>query len=132
MLLDAKPPKPPRKLGKPIAIGLIILIVGGLLFYRFRNFTEERAVRTFLNTLEQGHYQRAYKLWQPSGTYKFSDFMHGWGPEGDYGKIRSYEILSTKSKGSETVIVTVKINGVEPPLDLLVDRKTKGLAYSIF
>jgi hypothetical protein len=26
----------------------------------------------------------------------------------------------------------VRINKVDPPLELLVDRKTKGLAYSIF
>lgn len=132
MLLDAKAPKPPRKLGKPIAIGLLILIVAGLSYYRFHNYPEERAVRKFLNTVQQGDYQLAYKLWQPSESYKFPDFMHGWGPEGDYGKIRSYEVLSTRSKGSETVIVTVRINGVEPPLDLAVDRKTKGLAYSMF
>jgi len=30
------------------------------------------------------------------------------------------------------VIVTVRINKVDPPLDLLVDRKTKGMAYSVF
>jgi len=30
------------------------------------------------------------------------------------------------------VIVVVRINSVDPPIDLLVDRKTKGLAYSIF
>lgn len=131
MLLDAQTPKPPRKFGRPIAIGLIILIVGGLSYYRFRNYPEEHAVRKFLTTLQQGDYQLAYKLWQPSETFKFPDFMHGWGPQGDYGKIRSYEVLSTRSRGSETVIVTVTINGVQPPLNLLVDRRTKGLAYSV-
>ena len=51
---------------------------------------------------------------------------------GDYGKIREFEILGSRSKGSNTVIVVVRINKVDPPIELLVDRKTKGLAYSIF
>ena len=86
----------------------------------------------FLTTLEQTHYQEAYRLWQPSPSYSFDDFMRGWGEQGDYGRIRAFEIIHSKSKGSSTVIVTVRINGVDPPLDLLVDRKTKGLAYSFY
>jgi hypothetical protein len=58
--------------------------------------------------------------------------MHDWGEQGDYGKVRQFETLQSKSKGPDAVIVTVRINGVNPPLDLVVDRRTKGLAYSPF
>jgi hypothetical protein len=131
-LLDATPPKKPRKIGRHILLALVILVVGGTLYIVFRNFPEERAVARFLTTLEQGNFPEAYRLWQPSPTYSYQDFLHGWGEQGDYGKIRSFKILGSRSKGSETVIVTVTINNEQPPLDLLVDRKTKGLAYSIF
>lgn len=132
MLLDAQPPKPPRKIGRYFLLAICLIVVGALLFAIFRNYPEEKAVSQFLTTLEQGQYQKAYQLWQPSSSYTFGDFLRGWGEQGDYGKIREFRIIRSKSKGSQTVIVTVRINNVDPPLDLLVDRKTKGLAYSVF
>jgi hypothetical protein len=132
-LLDAQPPRPRSLLRRLLPFLVIaILVLGGLLYIRFRNYREEQAVARFLTTLHEGNYQEAYKLWQPSPSYTFDDFQRDWGEVGDYGKIREFEILSSKSKGANTVIVTVQINKVNPPLQLLVDRKTKGLAYSIF
>ena len=132
-LLDAEPPKPQSALRKylPGVIALVV-VTGALLGYRLRNYPEERAVARFLTTLEEANFREAYRLWQPSPSYGFGDFMHDWGEQGDYGKLRQFEILGSKSKGSDAVIVTVRINGVDPPLDLVVDRRTKGLAYSPF
>lgn len=133
MLLDAQPPKPASRLRK---FGLIIVLaavaLGGAAWHQFRNYPEERAVARFLSTLEVGDYQEAYRLWQPSSSYTFQDFQRDWGEHGDYGKIRQFQILGSRTKGQRTVIVTVRINSVDPPLDLVVDRQTKGLAYSAF
>ena len=132
-LLDSKPVRPPSKLRKRLPwIILVALAVVGFTSFAVWNYPEEHAVTRFLDTLEQGNYQEAYRLWQPSPSYSFDDFLRGWGEKGDYGKIRNFEILGSKSKGSDTVMVTVRINGVEPPVTLLVDRRTKGLAYSPF
>lgn len=132
-LLDAQPPRPRSKLRRFGAFILgIILAAGGFLAYEFRYYPEERAVERFLTTLEKGDYQQGYKLWQPAPSYSFQDFLHDWGEHGDYGKIRDFQILDAKSKGSNNVIVTVRINRVDPPLDLVVDRANKGLAYSAF
>ncbi len=132
-LLDAEPPKPStRTLTYVLLFVIPLLILAVLLFVRFRNYPEERAVAQFLAAVQEGNYQEAYRLWQPSPSYTYEDFLRGWGEMGDYGKIQEYEILGSESKGSNTVIVTVRINNVEPPLDLLVDRETKGLAYSPF
>jgi hypothetical protein len=129
-LLDTTPPKPPRKIGLYILIAVVVIIIGGAGYAVFRNYPEERAISRFLTTLEQGNYQEAYRLWQPSDTYKYGDFLHDWGESGDYGKIRTFKILGSRSKGAKTVVVTVTVNNEEPPRDLLVDRKTKGLAYA--
>jgi hypothetical protein len=131
-LLDAQPPKPPAHFGRYILLGFIVLVVAGLMYFHFRNHPEERAVARFLTTLEQGNYPEAYRLWQPSPSYSYHDFLRGWGEQGDYGKIRGFEILRSRSKGSRTVVVTVRINNVDPPLEIAVDRETKGLAYSVF
>ena len=131
-LLDATPPKPPRKIGRYVTLALVIMILSGAAYMFFHNFPEERAVSNFLKTLEQGNFQEAYHLWQPSQSYSYQDFLHDWGDRGDYGKIRTYEILGSRSKGRGTVIVTLTINDRQPPIELLVDRQTMGLAYSPF
>jgi len=131
-LLDATPPKPPRKIGRYILIALALIIIGGAAYIALRNYAEEKALSHFLTTLEQGNYRDAYQLWQPSSSYAYEDFLHDWGEHGDFGKIRTFKILGSRSKGAETVIVLVTINGEEPPREILVDRKTKGLAFSPF
>ena len=130
-LLDTTPPEPPRKIGRYILMAVIILVVGAAGYIVFRNYPEERAVSRFLTTLQQSNYQEAYRLWQPSATYSYADFLHDWGEHGDYGKISNFKILGSRSKGSVTVIVTIAVND-QPPRELLVDRRTKGLAYSPF
>ena len=131
-LLDATPPNPPLRIGRYILIGLAVVVVAAVSYAVLHNVPEERAISLFLSTLEQGNYQEAYKLWQPNSTYTYDDFLHDWGEHGDYGKIRIFKILGSRSQGSKTVIVTVTINNEEPPLDLLVDRRTKSLSYSVF
>jgi hypothetical protein len=130
--LNAAPPKPPRNIGVYILVALAFFVIGTVGYVGFRNFPEERAISRFLNTLEQGNYREAYQLWQPSDTYSYGDFLHNWGESGDYGKIHSFKILGSRSRGENTVIVVVTINDEEPALELVVDRKTKGLAFSPF
>jgi len=136
-LLDAKPPKPVTGFRKHVPLRILIPIVAlviilcGLVAFRFWNYRQEQVVARFLVTLEQGNYQKAYQLWQPAPSYTYDDFIHDWGEKGDYGKISEFEILGSSSKGA-IVIVTVRINNVNPPLDLVVDRKTEGLSYSSF
>lgn len=132
-LMDAEAPKRHGVLRRYLFLWIVLAVVfASILFIRFRNYSEERAVSRFLTTLQEGKYREAYQLWQPSPSYSYEDFLRGWGEMGDYGKIRGFEILGSRSKGSTTVIVVVRINNVDPPIDLLVDRMTKGLAYSIF
>ena len=132
MLLDAKAPKPGLKIGRYLLLALAVLFLGSLLGFIFWNYGEERAVARFLTTLERGDYREAYRLWQPSPSYSYADFLRDWGEKGDYGRIRQFRIINSKSKGSKTVVVKVRINDVDPPLELAVDRESKGLAYWIF
>jgi hypothetical protein len=131
--MDAEAPKRHGVIRRYLILWILVVVgFGVILFILYRNYAEERTVARFLTTLHEGKFREAYQLWQPSPSYTFEDFLRGWGEMGDYGKIREFRILGSRSKGSNTVIVTVRINGVDPPLELLVDRKTKGLAYSIF
>ena len=137
MLLDAKPPKPPSGIRKYVPLPVLILsvvllgLISGLLAFRFWNYRQEQAVARFLKALQAGNYQEAYSLWQPATSYSYQDFQHDWGAEGDFGKIREFEILGSHAR-SGTVLVTVRINNEDPPRDIAVDRKTLGLAFSPF
>lgn len=131
-VFNTTPPKAPRKIGRYVLLFLLLIILGGTIYVLCRNLPEERAVAHFLTTLEHGDFQEAYKLWQPSQFYTYQNFLHDWGDEGDYGRIREFKILGTSSKGSQTVMVTVTINNERPPLKLLVDHKTKGISYSFY
>jgi hypothetical protein len=131
-LLDTTPPKPPRHIGRYILLAVLVAIVASGVAYYFWDYPEEHAVSRFLRTLQSGDYKTAYELWQPVSTYSFNDFMRDWGPSGDYGKIHEFDILRSISASSDTVTVTVMINRQTPVLKLLVDKRTKGLAYSPF
>lgn len=132
-LMDAQPEKPKSVLRRYLLLWILVAAgAAAILFILFRNYGEERAVTRFLTALEQGQYREAYELWQPSPSYTFEDFLSGWGEKGDYGKVREFEILGSRSEGSRTVIVVFRINKNPRPIEILVDRKTKGLAYSVF
>ena len=131
-LLDTTPPKPPRHIGRFILLFLLLAIIASGAAYYFWDYPEEHAVSRFLETVQRGDYQGAYKLWQASPSYTYDDFVKDWGPSGDYGKIREFAVLRANSSSSGTVTVTVIVNHESPALKLLVDKKTKGLAFSPF
>ncbi len=133
-LLDAVPDRPPetplwRRMPMILVTGVLLLAIT---IYHLRNFWEERTVSRFLTTVEAGDFEKAYQLWQPSESYTYRDFLRDWGERGDYGKIRSFSVLDSDSKGFDGVVVRVRINNVNPPLKLWVSRKTKALAFSPF
>ena len=52
-LLDAKPPRPPRPVGRYILLGLVVVSIASLATYYFWDYPEERAVKRFLETVER-------------------------------------------------------------------------------
>lgn len=131
-LLDAKPVKLKRGIFRYIPLPLFILIliiIGGIITYTFWDYPEERTVSHFLTAVETGNFKQAYNLWQPTSEYSYGDFIHDWGLQGDYGKIKSFQVVYAKSLGSHTVRVWVEING--RLTSILVDRSSKSLSYPL-
>ena len=133
-LLDGAPSggeeTPLWRRGQVLAASAALLLL--VFLFIFANYREEQAVRRFLTTLQAQEYEDAYHLWQPSASYRYRDFVLDWGEQGDYGKIREFQILESESKGIDGVVITVRINNVRPPLDFWVGRKTQALSYSPF
>ena len=122
----------PRKISRYIWLALLLMMVSTASYILLRNLPEERAVSHFVTMLEQGNYREAYRLWQPSSEYTYTDFLHDWGDNGSYGKIQTFKILGSQSKGGSTVVVALTINNEQPALKLAVDRNSNGLAFSPF
>src|SRR5277367_3303414 len=62
------------------------LILGVVLFVVFRNFSQERQIKKFVQLLQARNYAEAYAMWgcseaHPCPEYPFAKFQEDWGPK---------------------------------------------------
>lgn len=122
-----------EKLLKTIFVTVLTLaVVGGTLWFFFRNYKEESRVKEFLSLLERHDFKTAYVMWgctdaTPCRDYKFDRFLQDWGPQSDAANPASIQRSKIKSceKG---IIQQLKIKGQE--VNLYVDRTTLVLGFS--
>jgi hypothetical protein len=154
-LLEPEHLPPPNPWPKRIAVSVVVLaLAGGLLYWRFRYYEEEKVVTSFMDALVAGDYQQAYQIWNPVPTYTFENFLEDWGETTSFGRIRSYEIVGVRSSSgmllrvpvegtderrtlrvggrSSGVVVSVRINGQEPPERLWVETDPPRLSFPPF
>lgn len=151
-LLDPEPLAPPNPWPLRIGIAVVVLaVVAGVLYFQFRYYGEEKLVRQFMDALVAGDYQEAYRIWNPMPTYSYQAFLEDWGETTAFGRVRSYEIVSVghttgvilrvpggggkstrtlRVSGDGTgVIVSVRINGHEPPVRFWVETDPPRLSF---
>ena len=117
-----------ERLKKRLLLGIpLALILGGYLYYEFKNYSEERAVSRFLSTVVQQDYEQAYQLWQPSKYYTFENFQADWGPNGVEGPIRDFDITDSHERGSG-VLVDITVNG-QKEISIWVEKSNKSLSF---
>ena len=154
-LLEPQPIAPPNPWLKRILVGLVVVLVAGtILYFLFRYYPEKRHVARFMDALVAEDYRTAYALWKPQPSFTYEHFMRIWGPNGDYGRIRSYEIVDVKSMdalllrvpveaggkertvavegGGSGVIISIRINHLDLPIRLWVEKKDKSLSFPPF
>ena len=111
---------------------LTLAIVGGGLWFFFRNYKEEARVKEFLTLLERQDYKTAYGLWgctdaTPCRDYKFERFLEDWGPRSDAGNVP--EIQRSKIKSCNNGIIQVlRIKGRD--VNLYIDRTTLLVGFA--
>ena len=135
-------PRRARRKKELLAAGLLLLVLAGLLTYRFWNWREERAVDRFFTQLEQKDYEGAYTTWladpawrqhpQKYERYLYADFYRDWGPGGQWGLIRSHQIETAvrPPQGGTGVIVVVTVNGRAEKAFLWVEKGDLSLSFS--
>jgi len=154
-LLQPEPSAPPNPWLKRALVGLVVVLVASTaLYFLFRHYPEKRQVARFMDALVAQDYRTAYELWKPQPSFTYEHFLRIWGPNGDYGRLRSYEIVDVKSMGSvllrvpveaggkertlsvggggSGIIVTIRINNLNPPIQLWVEEKDKSLSFPPF
>ena len=144
-LFEAPPYDPQRDRRRKTIIAAVIvalLVIGGLGYF-FRNLPSERIVDHFFTALEQKDYEKAYGIWMHDPdwkqhpaqhpNYSFNNFYLDWGPGGEWGAIRTHQIVGAASpRGGSGVVVVVKINDRAENARLWVERKDKTLTFSPF
>jgi hypothetical protein len=96
------------KIIKTVVLSILaILVVGGTLFFFFRNYREERRAKNFYELLQKGDFAAAYELWgcsvqNPCVEYPFQAFMEDWKPKQELA--RNYRIARSRSCGSGVVL----------------------------
>ncbi|HYH00652.1 MAG TPA: hypothetical protein VD837_16085 [Terriglobales bacterium] len=128
---------------KQIIAGVVVAVIAiGVLLYVFRNWPEERVVNKFFTALQAKDYEKAYGVWmadpewkqhpQKYSNYPFNEFYQDWGPGGEWGVIRSFEIDGSASpKGGSGVVVVVTVNErVGDKARMWVEKKDKTLTFS--
>ena len=117
-LLDTTSEEPKSKLRRYVITGiaLAVLFTWGIWYFFFRFYPEERAAKRFFDTVVAGDFQAAYKIWKPSPSYSYQDFLEDWGPKGYYGPVKSYHIESAQSPrhGGSGVIIVVEVSPDQP------------------
>ena len=120
-------PRAERRKRRLIAGIAVSLMLAGYLYFELKNFPEERQAKRFFQALQQEDYQQAYRLWQPTTSYHFDDFMEDWGRNGLQGPIHQFRIAGSRARGSG-VIVSVRINDTET-IALWVEKRNKSFSF---
>ena len=118
-----------ERLKVPVAIGLVLLVIGGVA-YKFANFREERRVGQFMQALIGGQYDAAYRDWDAGESYTMKEFLEDWGKDGYYTKtLHESHIVDSNGKGG-AVVVYVSMDNFKEPVALVVDKETLKLSFS--
>jgi len=142
-LFQAPPYDPAREQRrKRVRIVVIVAaILAVVLYFRFRDWPYEHVVHNFFQALESQDYEKAYGIWmrdpdwkQHPGRYKnypFGDFQRDWGPGGEWGLVKEFQIDgSVRPKNGSGVVVQVTVNHRADKARIWVEKKDKTLTFS--
>jgi hypothetical protein len=112
---------------------LVLAIVGGILFFIFHNYSQERQAKRFFAALASHDYQGAYAIWgcteaKPCSGYPYSSFLQDWGPQSGHADVSGFRIARSRSCGSGVILTVDFQKGQEEKL--WVERGDLTMSYS--
>jgi hypothetical protein len=133
-LLDGNAGPAPSRIPRYVGIGgAAILILGTTLFFLMRFRAEKATASHFLSQVVAGDFQSAYRTWKPSSSYSFQDFLADWGPTGEFGPVKSFELRSAgRPANASGVVVTVVVSPYFPFPDSSDPKSRSGKAIRLW
>lgn len=116
-----------------VLVAVTLALLGGLIYYFARTFTEQRTVSRFTSLLSSQNYKDAYAMWgctdqAPCRDYKFESFLQDWGPKSPYPNPSEISTTLAEPCGN-SVWVTIKTPNTEE-VGLAVDPETRLLSFT--
>lgn len=116
-----------------VLVVVLVVAIGGILYFQFRNYREKATLSTFVELLGEEQYREAYALWgctdqQPCPEYPFSKFMEDWGPDSPHSRIE--EATITRTRSCSDGIIQVLSFGEDEEVLLFVDREERVISFS--
>jgi hypothetical protein len=141
-LLDAQPYDPAKARRRKIAITatVVVVILLAALAWMNRNWPEEHAVDKFFTAIQNKDYETAYGIYfndpgwrqhqQKYPQYTYADFYRDWGPGGEWGLVKSYQIYGASNcpGGGSGVVVDLIVNDRAQHAQLYVDKTDKTIS----
>lgn len=117
-----------RRTKRIVLWGLAAIILATVLYFTFRTWREERAMKQFITDLKEQKYHDAYQLWGANKYYPPERFIEDWGPSGEYKDAGNAKIDNIDVCGSG-VIFTIDIPKKEP-FGLWVERSNDVIGFA--
>jgi hypothetical protein len=122
-----------RKLRWLILTPLIVVVLGTVLYFVFRDYSEKRLAVQFLELIKKKDFKGAYAMWgctdeKPCPQYPFDRFLEDWSPSGPLKNPDQAKIADgIGCRGG--VISFVRTPGQED-IQLWVDRRTGEIGFA--
>jgi hypothetical protein len=148
-LLDAQeynPEKGRKRTRRIISAIAIVLFVAGFLWWN-RYWPQEHSVGRFFAAVQKRDYKTAYAIWQHDPEwekhadhkaihdYPFNEFYRDWGPGGEWGLVKTYNVYGASKCPSvpgilgSGVVVDVVVNGRVQHAQVWVENSDHTLGY---
>jgi len=126
-----------------MVVVIVAAVLAVVILIRFRNWPYEHVVHNFFQALQQQDYEKAYGIWmhdpewkqhpERHKNYPFGEFHTDWGPGGEWGLIREFQIDgAVRPKNGSGVVVQVTVNHRADKARIWVEKKDKTLTFSPF
>ena len=116
-ILDSGAEEPKSKALRYVVSGVALAaMIAGALWYFLRFTPEKHTVQRFMTAVATGDTQEGYKIWHPTPSFKYEDYLAFWGPKGYYSPIKSFRIETAEMppKGGSGVVVVVEVSAYSP------------------
>jgi len=141
-LLDAKEydSEKERKKKNRVILAIVLVLVLGFIGWWNRFWPEKHVADKFFSTLQKQDFESAYGIYfadpgwkqhpQNHGQYPFNEFRQDWGPGGEWGIVKGYQIFGESNcpGGGSGVVIDLIVNNRAQHAQLYVDKNDKTIS----